>query len=130
MASDAPHSEHLIVDGSRLRLIPSSSFSTRGRFGTDLYGIDCFLVEFSDVPGAPPAVLAPEGVPIGSMRTPGASFLATTHPLLTKADVRTGGRFERESPILEPSPGQDEETPQIVLIHLTNCLQDIPIDRH
>ncbi len=64
------------------------------------------------------------------MRALGACFLATTNPLLTKTDIRTGGRFERESPILEACPGQDEEAPQIMLIHLPNSLEDVPVDRH
>lgn len=130
IASDAPHSEHWVVDDSRLRLIASSSFSTRARFGNYFCGIDRFIFESPDVPGPPLTVFTPKRIPIGAVRALRASFLAAADRLLPEPHLGAWSAFEPHASILESGPGENEEAPKIVLVHLADSLENVAINRH
>jgi len=89
---------------------------------------------FPDVARSKPSVLAPVGVPVRSVRAPGAAVFPTAHWLEPIGDFCMLGR----SVLLEPgavameeqAAHEDHQTPQVVLVEAPDGSDEISFDRH
>src|SRR5205807_1449884 len=82
--------------------------------------------------GSGPAVLAPVGVPVGTVGAAGAARLPAAHGLLAVGDPGLA-RVVLEAgpgPVLQAAPGHDDQLAQLVLVQAADQLEGTSVQRH